>query len=153
VLRSTIIAHAEAVSRRLRADGQRARTVVLKLKLARRRAPGPRGYPVITRRTTLAEPTDDGEALARAAFDLLARADLREPVRLLGVGATNLVGRAGEQLPLFAAREGAARRSRLNRALDELARRFGAEAVVRGGPADTERAGLSHQIKRGDDPS
>jgi DNA polymerase-4 len=146
VLRSTIIAHAEAVSRRLRADGQRARTVVLKLKLARRRAPGPRGYPVITRRTTLAEPTDDGEALARAAFDLLARADLREPVRLLGVGATNLVGRAGEQLPLFAAREGAARRSRLNRALDELARRFGAEAVVRGGPADTERAG-----KRGGD--
>jgi DNA polymerase-4 len=151
VLRSTIIAHAEAVGRRLRADGLQARTAVLKLKLARRRAPGPRGYPVITRRTTLAEPTDDGEALARAAFELLARADLREPVRLLGVGATNLVGRAGEQLPLFAAGEGAARRSRLNRALDELARRFGAEAVVRGGPADTERAGLSHQIKRGGD--
>jgi DNA polymerase-4 len=139
VLRSTIIAHAEAVGRRLRADGLRARTAVLKLKLARRRAPGPRGYPVITRRTTLAEPTDDGEVLSRAAFELLARADLREPVRLLGVGATNLVGRAGEQLPLFAAREGAARRSRLNRALDELARRFGAEAVVRGGPADSRR--------------
>jgi DNA polymerase-4 len=153
VLRSTIIAHAEAVGRRLRADGLRARTVVLKLKLARRRAPGPRGYPLITRRTTFAEPTDDGEALARAAFDLLARADLREPVRLLGVGATNLVGRAGEQLPLFAAREGAERRSRLNRALDELARRFGTGAVVRGGPADTERAGLSQQIKRGDEPS
>ncbi len=153
VLRSTIIAHAEAVSRRLRTDGLQARTVVLKLKLARRRAPGPRGYPVITRRTTLAESTDDGEVLARAGFDLLARADLREPVRLLGVGATNLVGRAGEQLPLFAAREGAERRSRLNRALDELARRFGTEAVVRGGPADTERAGLSQQIKRGDEPS
>jgi DNA polymerase-4 len=151
VLRSTIVAHAEAVGRRLRADGLRARTAVLKLKLARRRAPGPRGYPVITRRTTLAEPTDDGEVLARVAFDLLARADLCEPVRLLGVGATNLVGRAGEQLSLFAVREDAARRSRLNRALDELARRFGAEAVVRGGPADTERAGLPHQIKRGGD--
>jgi DNA polymerase-4 len=106
---------------------------------------------VITRRTTLAEPTDDGEVLSRAAFDLLARADLREPVRLIGVGATNLVGRAGEQLSFFAAREDAARRSRLNQALDELARRFGAEAVVRGGPADTERAGLPHQIKRGGD--
>jgi DNA polymerase-4 len=151
VLRSTIVAHAEAVGRRLRADGLRARTVVLKLKLARRRAPGPRGYPLITRRTTFAEPTDDGEVLARAGFELLARADLREPVRLLGVGATNLVARAGEQLPLFTAREGAERRSRLNEALDELARRFGAEAVVRGGPADTERAGLSQQIKRGDE--
>jgi DNA polymerase-4 len=153
VLQSTIIAHAEAVGRRLRADGVRARTVVLKLKLARRRAPGPRGYPVITRRTTLAEPTDDGDALARAGFDLLARANLREPVRLLGVGATNLVGRAGEQLPLFTAPAGGARRDRLNRALDEISRRFGAGAVVRGGPGDTERAGLSHQIKRGEDPS
>jgi len=151
VLRATIIAHAEAVSRRLRADGLQARTAVLKLKLGRRRAPGPRGYPVITRRCTLAEPTDDGEVLARSAFELLARADLREPVRLLGVGATNLVGRAGEQLSLFAAGEDAARRSRLNRALDELARRFGAEAIVRGGPADTERAGLSQQIKRGEE--
>jgi len=153
VLRATIIAHAEAVGRRLRADGVRARTLVLKLKLARRRAPGARGYPVITRRVTLAAPTDDGDALARAAFAQLERAALREPVRLLGVGATNLVGRREEQLSLFADAEPAGRRGRLNRALDELTRRFGADAVVRGGPADTERAGLSHQWKRGSEPS
>jgi len=137
VLRSTIIAHAEAVGRRLRSDGLRARTVVLKLKLARRRSQGPHGYPVITRRMTLAEPTDDGEAIARAGFDLLARADLREPLRLLGVGVTNLVGTEGEQLSLFAARAGAMRRGRLNQALDELSRRFGAGVIVRGGPGDS----------------
>ena len=153
VLRSTIIAHAEAVGRRLRADGLRARTAVLKLKLARRRAPGPRGYSVITRRTTLAEATDDGDVFARAGFDLLERADLREPVRLLGVGATKLVRKPEPQLSLFGAREGVARRGRLNRALDELSHRFGAGTVVRGGPDETERAGLSHQIKRGDEPS
>jgi DNA polymerase-4 len=151
VLRSTIIAHAEAVSRRLRRDGLRARTVVLKLKLARRRGSGPRGYPVITRRITLPEATDDGEAMARAAFDQLERAELREPVRLLGVGATNLVGGDAEQLGLFAQSGSAARRSQINRALDELARRFGNRAVMRGGPADTERASLSHQIKRGEE--
>jgi len=153
VLRATIIAHAEAVGRRLRADGVRARTVVLKLKLARRRAAGARGYPVITRRATLVAPSDDGDALARAAFAQLERADLREPVRLLGVGATNLVGRGGEQLSLFSAGDSSVRRGRLNRALDDLLRRFGSDAVVRGGPADTARAGLSHQVKRGDERS
>jgi DNA polymerase-4 len=123
--------------------------VVLKLKLARRRGPGARGYPVITRRTTLIAPSDDGDALARAAFAQLERADLREPVRLLGVGATNLVERGGEQLSLFAAGDSAGRRGALNRALDELSRRFGSDVVVRGGPADTERAGLSEQRRRG----
>ncbi|MFQ5415510.1 MAG: DNA polymerase IV [Myxococcota bacterium] len=151
VLRSTIIAHAEAVSRRLRSDGLRARTVVLKLKLARRRAPGPRGYPVITRRVTLNEATDDGDAVARAAFEQLDRADLREPVRLIGVGATNLVDGHAEQLGLFAESGPAARRRRINRALDELTRRFGTRAVLRGGPADTFRASLSQQIKRGEE--
>jgi DNA polymerase-4 len=153
VLESTIIAHAEAVARRLRRDGLRARTVTLKLKLGRRRAPGPRGYPLITRRTTLAEPTDDGDAIARAGSELLDRADLREPLRLLGVGVTNLVGSEGEQLSLFAAPAGSARRGQLNRALDEISRRFGDGAVVRGGESDTKRAGLSQQIKRGDEPS
>jgi DNA polymerase-4 len=106
---------------------------------------------VITRRVTLAEATDDGDALARASFAQLERANLREPVRLLGVGATNLVGGAGSQISLFESAESAGRRGRLNRALDEVSRRFGNDAVVRGGHADTERAGLSQQIKRGED--
>jgi len=38
-LRATIVTHAEAVARRLRRDGVRARTVTLKLTLGRRRAP------------------------------------------------------------------------------------------------------------------
>jgi len=151
VLRSTIIAHAEAVARRLRKDGLRARTVVLKLKLARRVAAGPRGYPLLSRRSTFATASDDGDAMARAAFELLDRANLEQPVRLLGVGVTNLVSAAGDQLPLFAQQDGSARRDRLNRALDEVSRRFGNDAVVRGGAGDPERAGLSHQIKRGGD--
>jgi DNA polymerase-4 len=152
VLRSAIIAHAEAVARRLRSDGLRARTVVLKLKLSRRVAAGPRGYPLLSRRTTLAEPTDDGDTISRAAFDRLARADLKEPIRLLGVGASNLVGRASEQLGLFAPEADRERRSRLNTALDELTRRYGSGVVTRGAMASPERAGLTHQHNRGDDP-
>ena len=152
VLQAAIIAHSEAVARRLRNDGLRARTVVLKLKLARRVAAGPHGYPLLSRQTTLPEASDDGDAISRAAFDLLARADLQQPVRLLGVGTSNLVGRSGEQLGLFAADAGLERRGRLNTALDELTRKFGADAVTRGSLAAPERAALSQQHKRGEDP-
>jgi DNA polymerase-4 len=150
-LEATIIAHAEAVARRLRRDALRARTVVLKLKLARRVERGPRGFPLLTRRVTLSEPTDDGAAIAHAGRDLLARAGLDEPVRLLGVGVTNLVATGEEQLGLFSAPE-PARRTRLNRALDEIADRFGSRVVVRGACDGAERAGLSFQVKRGEEP-
>jgi DNA polymerase-4 len=152
ILESTAWVHAESVARRLRRDGLRARTVVLKLKLARRTAPGARGYPLWTRRVTLPEASDDGEEIARSAHSLLARAGLTESVRLLGVGVTNLVPGAGEQLALFEATPGRARRDRLNRALDVIADRFGSKAVVRGGFQSAQRAGLSHQIKRGEVP-
>jgi len=146
-LERAIVRHSESVARRLRRSGLRARTVVLKLKLGRRRAPGPRGHPLLTRRATLPEPSDDGDTLARQAGALLAAWGLPEPVRLLGVGVTNLVSGAAAQLPLFEPAH--ARRERLNRALDEIAERFGSEALARGEPGSARRAGLSDQIKRG----
>jgi DNA polymerase-4 len=152
VLEAALITHAESVARRLRRDRLRARTVVLKLKLARRVAPGPRGYPLLTRRATLAEPSDDGGVLSRSAVLLLSRAALREPVRLLGVGATNLIGADTGQIALFPAPQ-RARRERLNRALDAIADRFGSGAVVRGDARPAARAGLSLQRKRGADPN
>ncbi|MGH0029772.1 MAG: DNA polymerase IV [Myxococcota bacterium] len=149
VLESTIIAHAESVARRLRHDGLVARVVVLKLKLARRVADGPRGYPLLTRRVTLPDATDDGDTIAKAASAQLTRAALDEPVRLLGVGVTGIEPAERAQLPLFDPPEQTRRRGELNRALDEIAERFGNDAVVRGDARDPERAGLSTQIKRG----
>lgn len=153
VLRDAIIAHSEAVARRLRRDGLRARTVVLKLKLARRVAAGPRGYPLRSLQNTLSEPSDDGDVISRAAIGLLARADLQEAVRLLGVGTSNLVSRSGDQLDLFAPAEGRERRGRLNSAIDELTRKFGTGAVSRGSITAPERAALGQQHKRGDEPA
>jgi DNA polymerase-4 len=134
VLEAALITHSEAVARRLRSDRIAARTVVLKLKLARRRATGPRGYPLLSRRATLREPTDDGGVISRTAIELLTRAELQEPVRLLGVGVTNLVEEGSGQLELFPASEPGLRerRARLNRALDEIEARFGSAAVTRG---------------------
>jgi len=149
-LETTLLAHAESVARRLRKEGLLARTVVLKLKLARRRAPGPRGYALLTRRETLVHETDDGEQIARVARALLARTELPEAVRLLGVGVTNLASTRRGQLGLFPPAQRESRRTRLNRAVDALTARFGPGTVTRASVEDVVRAGLSHQIKRGE---
>src|SRR5262245_33222139 len=57
-VRDAIVAHGEAVARRLRRDGVRARTVVLKIKLAERLGAGK--YRVLTRQAPLPVPGDDG---------------------------------------------------------------------------------------------
>ncbi len=148
-LERAIREHAEAVARRLRRDGVRARGVTLKLKLARGLGGG--RYPLLTRALTLPLATDDGAELARAGRELLGRAELCEPVRLLGVAATSLEPADRGQLELFDARA-AARRTGLNRALDAIRERFGDAALARADAGGAERAGLSLQIKRGEGP-
>ncbi len=147
-LARVLVAHSDALGRRLRADRMRARTVTLKLKLARPLGQG--RSPMLTRSQSLEAPTDDGAEVARVARALLARVRERERVRLAGVQVHNLVrdeGAAAPQLGLFdRSAERAGRRDRLNRALDELSERFGEEAVTRG-LARAERATPTHRIK------
>jgi len=132
-LRRTITAHAEAVARRLRADGCRGRTVTLKLKLAQRIGPGK--YPVMTRRVTLPAPVDDGKSIADAALALWHTVQPGRTVRLIGVSVSGIEGDSG-QLPLFGVRE-VQRRAALNAAVDQLAARFGRNVVSRGGVEDS----------------
>jgi DNA polymerase IV len=139
-VRAAIIAHAEAVARRLRRDGVRARTVVLKTKLALRLGGG--RFPLETRQTTLAAPTDDGATLARAALALGARHRPERPVRLVGVTAAGIEG-ASPQLGLFASRSAA-----LNAALDAIVARHGPDSIGRG--RAPERKGLTTRLKRGE---
>jgi DNA polymerase-4 len=146
---AVVLGHAESVARRLRHDGLAARTVMLKVKLGARRAPGARGYPVLTRRATFAEPTDDGVALGREARRLLDRMP-PDPIRLVGVAVINLVDVAASQLGLFEAPRERQRSVKLNRALDEITQRFGLRALVRAGQEEATRAGLSLQRKRGE---
>lgn len=147
-LLEAIAAHAEAVARRLRRDRVRGRRVTLKLKLARPLGGG--RYPLLTRSETMPAPTDDGAAIAAAARTLLARAALREAIRLLGVAVSRLEPADVAQLDLLGAGDEVARRTRLNRAVDAIHARFG-DAALRRGVAPAARAGLSHGIKRGED--
>lgn len=115
----------QQVARRLRRSRLKAGTVTLKIRYA--------DFTTLTRSTTLDAPTDVTELLWRAARGLLdnwARAALR-PLRLLGVTASGLRG-AGIQGSLFQdpAQD---KQHRIDRALDEIADRFGDGAINRGG--------------------
>ena len=143
-LRRTIVAHAEAVAARLRADHIVARTVVLKAKLAKRIGPGK--YPLLTRSRTLPDPTDDGRTISAAALGLWSEVCVGLRIRLIGVSATNLAPASTEQLSLLDWR-GGERRHALNRALDEITARYGERAVRRGG-TEVERAAPTLSIKR-----
>jgi DNA polymerase-4 len=117
--------HAQSlrVGRRLRRAGLKAFVVQLKLKSS--------DFSLSTRRTKLAEPTDDGQEIYRVAMSLLARSVPQETIRLTGVSAQELQSNEG-QLTLFDAT--AKQHQRLNAALDRIAEKFGSGAV---GTADT----------------
>ena len=144
-VRGALVLHAEAVARRLRRDGVLGRVAVLKIKLTERRGAGK--FRLLTRRTTLPEPTDDGKVLGDAALRLWERHRPRGAVRLVGVAMAGIEDAASEQLALFA--NGArVRQAALNRALDRIVERFGRESIVRGGAR--EEKGLTTRLKRGE---
>jgi DNA polymerase-4 len=123
-----ILAQAGRVGRRLRAAGLRGRTVTLKVKYG--------DFTLLTRRTTLPCATDDDRAIFEAACAQLGRVDLTRPVRLTGVSVSGLEGEGERaQLDLFGSGgippPDAARRRALNAALDDIAGRFGEDAVTR----------------------
>jgi DNA polymerase-4 len=125
--------HSQAlrVGRRLRHSGLKARVVQLKLKLD--------DFTLLTRQSTLPEPSDDGQALYRAAIALLDRTLLERRVRLTGVAGHELVGQSA-QTELFA--PPLSRADKLNAALDRISDRFGGAAIA---PADV--------VARESDPS
>jgi DNA polymerase-4 len=117
-LRATLRGQAERVGRELRASGYAGRTVTLKLRFA--------DFSTITRSHT-AEPTQDGLRIFQEASGLLARATLRQPVRLIGLSVSELSPAGLGQLSLLG--PDTVRRERLAVTLDRLAHRFGDESV------------------------
>jgi DNA polymerase-4 len=144
-LRRALIAHGDAIARRLRADGVRARTITLKLKLARPLGGG--RYPLITRSFSLDGSTNDGPEISRVAIALLSKVEGKDKIRLAGVQVHQLERADSAQFGLFeSAPVEDRKRDRLNRALDSVAKKFGDEAVTRG-LARADRAAPTKHIK------
>jgi DNA polymerase-4 len=82
VMRAEIDAMARTVATHLGEQGIRGRTVTLKIRLA--------PFRTFTRSRTLPDPTDDPGEVAAAALALFEAFERDAPVRLLGVGVSNL---------------------------------------------------------------
>lgn len=109
---------ADAVARRLRAQGLAGRTVQLKVRFG--------DFTTITRATTVAGALDSGRAIARAAGDLLAEVDVGQGVRLIGVSVSGLVDGGAQQLSIDHSADWAG----ADRAMDAIRDRFGNDAIA-----------------------
>ena len=114
---------AEKCADRAKAKGLAGRTVTLKLKRADHR--------LLTRRVTLAEPTQIADQLFRVARGLLDQARDPGPYRLIGVGLSDLSAWAGDAAgDLLDPQAGV--RAAAERAADAIRARFGPEAILKG---------------------
>lgn len=127
LLSAQLLAQSQTVAHELRKHRVRARTVTLKLKTA--------DFQQHTRSRTLYPPVQSTDRIYLTVVDLLEAFELRQPVRLIGVGAGNL---QAETIPvqqqLFADTATVQQRQweKVDRALDAISDRFGREAVRRG---------------------
>ncbi len=127
-----LLRHAEEVARHLRRNACRARTVTLKIKHA--------DFRLANRSTTLSRPSQSSAVLFQAADHLLQAYVLEPPVRLIGLGASNLVRQdAAVQMDLFdAGGSDGDGWSRVDRVLDDIAGRYGAGVIRRASLADED---------------
>ena len=114
---------AEQVARRLRANRRRGRTISIKVRYGR--------FDTITRSVTLEQATDRTEEIAREARRLFDAWSF-QPVRLIGVGVSELTQSTEEQLGLFSVVQSEQQRA-IDRASDTIVERFGKGAIRRGG--------------------
>ena len=114
---------AEDVGRQLRRHGAKARTVTLKIKYA--------DFRQLTRSGTLPHPFQSSEVLYAQAARLLTPDLLQEKIRLIGLGASNLVAaQTPEQMCLFDAKPvGRVNWDSVDEAVDAINTKFGRDTV------------------------
>ena len=117
-VRREIVRMADSVASRLRAAGMGARTFTLKVRDG--------GFRTITRAATLPQAVDSADAVLEVVVPLLDHVDLAAGVRLLGVSASKFATPT-EQLSF----DDLARRDDTSRAVDDVRRRFGDDAIGR----------------------
>ncbi|MEE2753238.1 MAG: DNA polymerase IV [Candidatus Latescibacterota bacterium] len=114
-LHAVLLSLSQRVGRSLRDEALVARTVTIKLRWS--------DFRTITRRITIPDATDLDQPIYAAAKSLFEKAWQGEaPVRLLGVGASNLAA-GGQQLSLFSQMDD--KDHRVQESLDDLRDRFG----------------------------
>ena len=124
----------EQVAQRLRRHNLRGRTVQIKVRFA--------DFRTITRSQTLSEPTNSTDQLWQVASELLTtRVPVeRQPVRLLGMGVSDLHGAGEVQQTLFDGQT-CEQQSRIDEVADLVRDRFGSKGLRRGATPDRDLRG------------
>lgn len=115
---------AQKVSDRAKAKDLAGRVVTLKLKRA--------NHATLTRRLTLSDPTNIADRMYRTARELLDHAVENGPFRLIGIGLADLVSADKADLSPDLLDPDASKRAQAERASDEIRRRFGKDAILKG---------------------
>jgi len=125
-LNRELLSLATKVARRVRRHGLTGKTVTLKVKYS--------DFELVTRSATLDTPTNDAARVYATCGELLEKTKAgARPVRLLGIYLSRLTsGLPAGQMSLLEDEGGRERREQLHAALDDLAERFGEDAVVPG---------------------
>lgn len=120
VLRRELLRLSDEVAWRLRGHNLQARTITLKLRYG--------DFSTFSRQATPADPVDSGPVIYSHVLALFEKAWDRRPLRLVGVGGSNLV-QPGRQLRLFEQED--RRQAQLDAALDRIRARYGSSAIRR----------------------
>ncbi len=115
---------AEKVSDRAKAKDLAGRVVTLKLKRA--------DHSLVTRRHALRDATQMADVIYTEARALMDQVDHDAPYRLIGVGLSHLVPEREADLSGDLLDPGARVRGQAERATDEIRRRFGEDAIIKG---------------------
>lgn len=115
---------AEKVADRAKAKGKAGRVITLKLKRA--------DHKLLTRRTSLRDATQMADTIYRTARALFDQTDHKTPYRLLGVGLSELCGEDVADLSGDLLDPQARARAKAERATDEIRKRFGEDAILKG---------------------
>lgn len=121
-MRTILMSLAERVGSRLRQEKTAGKTITLKLRYGT--------FQTLTRRRTLAEPTQIDDTIYRIAGELLEQQDIRTGVRLLGVTVSQLEPERPVESSLFENKEEKGRQ--LSSAMDRMRLKFGPEVLMHG---------------------
>jgi len=131
-LKKYLLKHSEDVGRQLRKKGRKARTVTMKVKHS--------DFKQVTRQTKLSCYTFSSEKIYQASVNLLEAYHLKKPVRLIGVGASDLDdNQQAIQMDLFAGSDGGVEKwEKVDTAVDAIAEKFGKNLITKAGLTDGE---------------
>ncbi|MGD8344043.1 MAG: DNA polymerase IV [Desulfobacterales bacterium] len=125
LLKRYLLSQSAEVARQLRQTGVRAKTIVIKIKNA--------DFKTVTRRTTIAIPTQSSDTIYKAAAQLLDAFKMTQKIRLIGVGTTGFSAvTASVQMGLFEKKETPGDNwEKVDKALDSISRKFGTDVIGR----------------------